>query len=287
MALMASCQEAPSEASAELTQLSETEKEEALQEFKSQELLNEEEDPNRIRLKGKLAIAHPYDYSVSPYFGGFASGVELREGAMVKKGQLLFYLSSPEYVNLQRQYLEAKAQLEVKKEAFERQSELQKEQATSPREWQAARSAYQEAEAQTAAAAQNLRLLGLNPKTLGPENLQTRIAVLSPSDGMLVKLAVSQGHFVASGQEAARVVDIAKMHLELRAYEKELAHLKIGQTVSFEKGGKQYQGHIILINPLIDENLRSAQVEVEIENEAELSELGIGAFIEAYVSINE
>ena len=84
-----------------------------------------------VKTNGMFDVPPENKASVSAYFGGYVKELNLLPGEQVKKGQLLFTLENPDYVQLQEDFLVAKAQLEYLKSDFERQKELVKDNVTS------------------------------------------------------------------------------------------------------------------------------------------------------------
>ena len=62
--------------------------------------------------------------SVSAYFEGYVKELKLLIGQKVNKGQVLFTLENPAYIQVQQNFLEAKGQLKYLKSDYERQKNL-------------------------------------------------------------------------------------------------------------------------------------------------------------------
>ncbi len=77
-----------------------------------------------IRTNGMFDVPPAHRAAVSVYFGGTVKNFDIHVGDKVKKGQVLFILENPEYVQLQQDYLEVKAQLSYLKSDYERQKTL-------------------------------------------------------------------------------------------------------------------------------------------------------------------
>ncbi|MDX5339503.1 MAG: efflux RND transporter periplasmic adaptor subunit, partial [Cyclobacteriaceae bacterium] len=80
---------------------------------------------------------------ISAFFGGFVSGMKLVEGQAVRKGEVLFYLENPDFIQLQQDYLQAHSQLNYLKAEFERQKTLYGEQIASQKNYLKAEAEYQ------------------------------------------------------------------------------------------------------------------------------------------------
>ena len=81
----------------------------------------------RIQVTGMMDVPPEYKADVSVYYGGTVKDVRLLVGQDVQKGQVLFILENPGYVQMQQDYLNAKSRLSYLKTEYERQKELFKE----------------------------------------------------------------------------------------------------------------------------------------------------------------
>ena len=77
-----------------------------------------------VKSTGMLDVPPEYRASVSAYFGGTVKNLSLIPGVWVKKGQVLFVLENPQYVQTQQEYLEAKGKLAYLKSDYDRQKYL-------------------------------------------------------------------------------------------------------------------------------------------------------------------
>ena len=69
--------------------------------------------------------------SVSAYFEGYVKELKLLIGQKVNKGQVLFTLENPAYIQVQQNFLEAKGRLKYLKSDYERQKNLAEDNVTS------------------------------------------------------------------------------------------------------------------------------------------------------------
>src|SRR5690554_1745832 len=74
-----------------------------------------------IKVNGYIEVPMQGRATVSSYYGGYVKQNKLLTGQQVKKGELLFVLENPEYIQMQQDFLETKSQLAYLKSDFERQ----------------------------------------------------------------------------------------------------------------------------------------------------------------------
>jgi cobalt-zinc-cadmium efflux system membrane fusion protein len=79
-----------------------------------------------LKVSGLIGVAPQNLATVCMPMGGFVKSTKLMPGNTVKKGQTLAVLENPEFVDIQRDYLEAKSKLKFTKAEYDRQEELYK-----------------------------------------------------------------------------------------------------------------------------------------------------------------
>lgn len=84
-----------------------------------------------IKAIGKFDVPPENNAAVSSYFPGTIKDIRLLPGEQVRKGQKLFTLENPDFVQIQQDYLEAMGQLTYLKSDYERQKNLVQDKVTS------------------------------------------------------------------------------------------------------------------------------------------------------------
>src|SRR5690606_33026367 len=88
-----------------------------------------------VKANGMFDVPPENRAAVSCYFGGTVKDIRLLPGQKVKKGQVLFILENPDYVQMQQDFLEAKGQLAYLKSDYERQKNLAQDNVTSQKNY--------------------------------------------------------------------------------------------------------------------------------------------------------
>ena len=163
-------------------------------------------------------------------------------GEMVRKGQPLALIYSPELVTAQQELLEAA-----------------KTKGTQPEIYEAAK--------------EKLHQWKLTDKQIeGIENsgkVQANMEVESTASGIVTARRVNNGDYVSQGSVLYEVSDLSRVWVLFDAYESDLPFLKKGDKVEFSiqaLPGTAYSGTIMFIDPVIDPVNRVAKVRLEMSN---------------------
>ena len=208
-------------------------------------------------------------FSVRVPVAGLVKSVKPLPGQRVKQGELIAQLSHPDYIHLQQQYLEAKSEYEFQAASLARQTELRGQGATTEREYTRAVADQKIGQARLAGMAAELRLLGIDPDKLTPDNLSSVISIYSPKTAYVTSVSVSVGEMAGPDQEICQLVMLEHLHVEAAVYEQDRHKLRIGQQVTFHVAGneEQYRGKILLIGRQVSADNRSVQVHIEPDDE--------------------
>jgi len=163
-------------------------------------------------------------------------------GEMVRKGQPLALIYSPELVTAQQELLEAA-----------------KTKVTQPEIYEAAK--------------EKIRQWKLTDKQISEiENsgkVQANMEVESTANGIVTARRVNNGDYVSQGSVLYEVSDLSRVWILFDAYESDLPFLKKGDKVDFTiqaLPGTAYSGTIMFIDPVIDPVNRVAKVRLEMSN---------------------
>lgn len=239
-----------------------------------------------IKAKGMIDVPPENRAAVSSYFGGTVREISLLPGQPVKKGQVLFVLENPDYVQIQQDFLEANGQLAYLQSDYERQKNLAQDSISSQKKFLKAESDYKVASARVASLGKKLALMNIDPSTFTLENIRTSIAVRSPISGYVTEVAISQGAFLTPSQMAVSIVNTDHVHLELNVFEKDLAKIRIGQPIRFriqEDSNKEYEAAIYLINKTIDPVERTVGIHAHLMDEKLSQRFNPGMYVEASI----
>lgn len=258
--------------------------------FKSSEMqlgkMEKRDFHNVVRANGIIDVPPSNRVSISPYFGGYVKDIDLLPGQRVKKGQLLFTIENPDFVQMQQDFLEAKGELVYLSADYERQKSLAKDNVTSQKNYLKAQSDYTMTKVRIESLRKKLELMNINPNTLTIDNIRTKVSVTSPIDGYVTKMDATRGAFINPMENAVAIVNTDHLHLELNIFERDITKVAIGQKIRFqlqEEGDKTYDAEVHLINKSIDERKRTIGVHGHFSDQSLLSRLNPGMYIEAQI----
>lgn len=222
-----------------------------------------------IKANGQLELPPQNKASVSALMRGRVSSVSVVEGDKVKKGQVLARLEHPEFIILQKEYLEKTASIKFLKQDFDRKKELLADSITAVKTYQEADAKYNTAKAEISGLEAQLKLLGIGLEQLKQGKVVSSVPVTSPISGYVRLVKINMGMSVQPEQEMFEIVDNEHIHIDLRVYEKDIDKLEEGQKVHFSlttKPNEVLEGKIFAIGKAFENDPKAVIVHAEIDN---------------------
>jgi len=208
-----------------------------------------------IRTVGKVDYDERKVYSVNTKIMGWVEKLEVDyTGKLVRKGEPLMELYSPELVSTQEEYLQA---LQYRKRL--QQSSLEEARGGSDELVQSTRR----------------RLLYWDIPETEIKALEERgapkktMTIYSPVDGIVVDKMVLKGQNVMAGMDLYKIADLSTVWVLADIYQYELPWVKLGQEVEIELSylpGKTFRGTITYIYPYLSMETKTAKVRIEVKN---------------------
>ncbi|BAV09667.1 membrane fusion protein, cobalt-zinc-cadmium efflux system [Filimonas lacunae] len=238
-----------------------------------------------LTLNGTIDVPPQNMISVSFPLGGYLKSTSLLPGMHVNKGQVLAVLEDMQFIQLQQDYLTAKAKLVVAEAEHSRQQELNSSKASSDKVFQQARAEMETQRILVKALQQKLSLLGIDTEKLTESNLSKSVNIYSPINGFVSKVNVNMGKYTSPTDVLFELVNPEDIHLNLTVFEKDVALLSEGQKImayTNNKPKEKHEAEIILISRSLDNN-RAAEVHCHFEEYDKT--LLPGMFMNAEVSV--
>lgn len=204
------------------------------------------------------------------YYGGKVSEMLVLSGQRVSKGEPLYIIDNPEFLDMQQAYLETASLLRNLASLYERQKKLMEEQVASQKDFLQAEADYQMASAKLNALGQKLKLMQINPETLSAESLSSRLVIRAPFASSVSRIMVARGQWLTPETEAVELINSDILWARLSVYEKDLPNLRKGQEVQLklvENSSQTYEGVVESIGRTIDKEKRAAEVIVPVKSD--------------------
>jgi membrane fusion protein, heavy metal efflux system len=244
---------------------------------------------NNVKVNGFLDL-YPQDQAkVNSFIGGNLSSIYVVEGDRIKKGQTLARLEHPDYLQMQQELQQSTSELNYLKTEFERKEKLYKEEISSGREFQKARSEYYSTLAKINGLKAKLKLLNLNVNKVVAGELFPTVPVVSPIDGFIGEVYVSIGDYADPGVTMFYLTNNAMTHVDFRVYEKDIYKISVGQKAYFtiaNKPGELIEAHIQTIGRTFEDDPKAIHVHALIDSKVTTNLLP-GLYVEGRIVESE
>jgi Cu(I)/Ag(I) efflux system membrane fusion protein len=197
-----------------------------------------------LRLYGKVQADERLLQSQVSYLPGRIEKLNVNfTGELVRKGQTLAVIYSPDLVTAQQELLETVTTKESQPALYEASKD-------KLRQWKLT-------DNQIAAIESSGKV-------------KTNFEVFANTTGIVSARRVNNGDYVSPGSVLFDVADLSHVWIMFDAYESDLPYLSQGQKVNFTfqaLPGADYSGNITFIDPVLDAVTRIAKVRVELNNQ--------------------
>jgi len=218
-------------------------------------------------LGARVAYDEDRTVKVGVGFTGRIVALKVAAGDMVKAGQVLAEIDSPDFGSANADLRKARADEHLKKLVVERAQELGPGEAIAAKDLEAAQAEYASAQAEAQRAEQ--RLKNLNPRGL-PVHGQM-ISLTTPVAGVVTQRTATLAQEVRPDLDAPLfvVTDPKKLWLLIDVPEKLLGSLKRGSPVHVQSDAypdEAFKARVVQLGQVIDPNSRRAVVRAQLDN---------------------
>jgi cobalt-zinc-cadmium efflux system membrane fusion protein len=220
-----------------------------------------------IKVNGKIEVPPQNMVSVSVPMGGYLKSTKLLAGMHVTKGEVIATMEDQQYIQLQQDYLMAKAHFGSIELEYNRQKELNQSKASSDKVFQNAQTEYLSQYILQKSLEEKLELIGINPSNLNENTISRYINITSPINGFVSEVKQNIGKYVPPTDVLFELVNPEDIHLTLTIFEKDLDKFSIGQKIFAYNNSnpiKKYNCEIILIGKDVTPE-RTVQVQSHFE----------------------
>ncbi|MCF7791070.1 MAG: efflux RND transporter periplasmic adaptor subunit [Victivallales bacterium] len=137
-----------------------------------------------------------------------------------------------------------------------------------------------------------MRVLGFTKnqinKIMKRGKIKDTVVVYAPINGTILKKNIVEGQYFKKGDPFFEISDLTQLWLDLDAYEMDLPFLRYGQKVVFTVDGlpgKEFEGEIVFIEPVLDDKTRTAKARVIVDNSKKLLKPEMFAEAKVYIQL--
>ncbi len=203
--------------------------------------------------------------------------IRARLGDTVRKGQLLLRVRSSDVSAAYSDYRKAVADEILARTQFERARDLYGHGAISLNDFQVAQDNEDKAKVDVETTAERLRLLGNDP-----DHPNGVVDIYAPVSGVITDQQVTNAAGVqALASNPFTISDLSHVWVVCDVYENDLADVRLGDSAEIRLNaypGKLLRGTIGNIGAILDPNLRTAKVRIQVSNPGTLR---LGMFVTA------
>jgi cobalt-zinc-cadmium efflux system membrane fusion protein len=235
------------------------------------------EAPSELNVTGAVFPDVAREIPVISLANGRVVDIKARLDDYVKKGDLLIKVQSPDIAGAFDVYLKAVNDERMNNLQYVRSKTLFEHGAISQSTLEQAEDAEKDSQADLNAAEENLKVLGVDRN-----HPSAIVNVYSPISGVIIAQNVTQsaaaGVNLSGSATAFTVADLSSVWVICDVYENDIPRITLGQTAQLHLTAypdKVLTGRVSDIGPVLDPNIRTAKVRIEIPNPGNILKLGM------------
>ncbi|OGP79338.1 MAG: hypothetical protein A2V86_04360, partial [Deltaproteobacteria bacterium RBG_16_49_23] len=192
-------------------------------------------------------------------------------GQVIKSGEVIAELESPEMPKLKGDYLEAQANWRVREQELKRKEELRKQNIISTATYEATLASAQVTQVELAKAEGFLRAAGMSDdelqEFLTKKSVTPRYWLRTPVSGRLMRRDAKLGELLPGGTPLTLISDLSLLWIEAKVREQDVKKIKVGQQMEFltdASANRRFGGKVIWVAQYLDQETRTATVRGKI-----------------------
>lgn len=226
-----------------------------------------------LRVAGRLDFDEQRVIRIGAPVTGRVTDIHAILGQQVKAGEVLAKLNSTELGQAQLAFLKASANRGLAMRAAERARVLYQSDVIAAAELQRRENEFAMGQAESRAAADQLKVLGMSAKAIEQLAASGAIASFSPVvatlAGSVVERKVTLGQVVQPADALFTVADLSRLWAVAEVPEQQAGLVSVGQTVNIEVpalAGEPLTGKLINISDTVNPDTRTVRVRTELAN---------------------
>jgi len=227
---------------------------------------NEYQAPSQLFVTGTVIPDIARTVPVISLASGRVVDIRARLGDAVKKGQLLLRIRSDDISGGFDAYRKAISDELLARKQLDRAKLLYEHGAIAQGDLEVAQDAEDDAKTTLDTATEHLRLLGSDP-----DNPKGMVDIFAPVSGVITDQQVTNGAAVQaySAPNPFTISDLTSVWIVCDVYESDMASVRVGEPVDIKLNAypdKVLKGSISNIGSILDPNIRTAKVRIEVAN---------------------
>jgi cobalt-zinc-cadmium efflux system membrane fusion protein len=237
----------------------------------------EHEAPSQLSVTGTVFPDISRTVPVISLASGRIVDIRARLGDTVKKGQLLLRVRSDDISGGYDAYRKAISDELLARKQLDRAKQLYEHGAIAQQDLDVAQDSEDDAKTTLDTATEHLRLLGSDPDD--PKGI---VDILAPVSGVITDQQAVNAAFVQaySSPNPFTISDLTSVWIVCDVYESDMANVRVGEHADIKLNAypdKFLKGTISNIGSILDPNIRTAKVRIEVANPSEMMRPGMFA----------
>lgn len=232
-----------------------------------------------LKATGTIEANQQRMQQVTPLVSGRVDRVFAVAGDRVGAGTVLAILSSPEIAELHGKEIEAQARVSLAQSSLRRLRRLSELGAAAGKDLAAAEAEAETAQAEVGHIRASLAALGSDERVKG--HSISSVAMRAPIGGTITERHVNAGAGVQAGAPLFSIADLSTVWVIANVPEAQINFMRIGTAAVVRSpalGQSIAQGRVTYIDPMLNEETRTARVRLDVMNPNQ--QLRIGTFVE-------
>ena len=234
--------------------------------------------PRSVPLTGEVKAHESRTVNISSAVSGIVSKAAVTSGQQVARGDVLLLIDSPDIAGAKGEYRRLLAALELAHKAVQREERLFTKMVSSQVDVETAKAQLSQTVIERANARAKLLNIGLSDEDVSAleraplDTITGLLTVRAPHNGIVLERAVSSGERVEPGKNLLLLSDLSQIGVWADLKEDDLTRLNgnkqtIGVEVeSMASPGKVYKGTIDSISGSMNEQTRTVQARITLDN---------------------
>jgi cobalt-zinc-cadmium efflux system membrane fusion protein len=192
--------------------------------------------------------------------------IRARLGDYVTKGQLLLRVQSSDISSAYNDYQQAVADEALANKQLDRAKRLSERGAIADKDLEVAQATEDKAKVTVKTTTEHLRVLGVDPANPSPI-----VEITAPVSGIITdqQATNSAGVQALGSSNPFTISDLSYVWIICDVFENDLANVRLGETADIRLNAypdRVLRGTISNIGPVLDPNIRTAKIRIEVEN---------------------